>query len=142
LKYIIFLLLLTFTSKAQSECSPYIKPEHYVVNRDIIYSISYVSCIHTQGIMTEVGTKNNRLGNLITGKGHHNDVYMFGSHYINFKNINLSAGLLFRVNNNPSICVGKIGTDYKLYKNIYSTLNLFQVNKDLSYMYFGLKINI
>ena len=26
--------------------------------------------------------------------------------------------------------------------NIYSTLNLFQVNKDLSYLYFGLKMNI
>lgn len=142
MRYIIFLLLLTFTTKGQSNCSPYSEPSNYLVNKDVEYSISYVSCIHTQGIMTEVGTKNNKLGNLITGEGHHSDVYMFGSHYINFKNINVSAGLLFRVNNNPSICIGKFGTDYKLYKNIYSTLNLFQVNEDLSYMYFGIKVNI
>lgn len=136
----IFFILLPFSLIGQYNCSPYHKVNSYSVNEDVCYSIAYVSCFHTQAVMYETGIKKFRITGTISGKTHNNSAYLSFRYFYLFDKGNISAGPLVKLNNVRGFGVGHLGSDIKLHKRIFFTANLLQVEKNLNYLFLGVKI--
>lgn len=140
MRILIFLILITLTSKGQ-ECSPYHTIPKYEYSKEKSFGLGYVSCFHARGVVAEVGYENIFTGVLLMGESHHNDAYGFIQYDVQLGRFRLYAGPIYRLNNQPSILIGRGGFDLRLIDKFYFTLSLLQVSQDLNYMHFGLKIN-
>lgn len=143
LKYkVIALLLLGFISHGQ-ECLPYHKVRNWEYNDDVKYNIAWASCFHASAIAASMEYESFEIGTHIMGKGHHNTAYLFASY--NFKaskNLNLSVGTLYRINNNTGLLLGQWGGSVRIYKPVWFIARVLQINKNLSYLNVGIKLSI
>ena len=124
----------------QFNCSPYHQIKNYEVNKDVIYSIAYISCFHAQGVTIELGTNNVQIGTTIMGANHHNATYLFAHYNEDISRFRFYGGLLARVNNNPTLGLFRVGVDTKIYGALYGTLSLSQITENVNYANFGLKL--
>ena len=137
---LLFAVILPFFTFGQIDCSPFHPVSNHEVNKDIIYSIAYVSCWHARGIMVEMGTDNFQIGTIAMGEQHDNSTYMYFATTKRYGNLRLYGGPLYRINNNPTLGIGRFGFDFGLYKNLYGTLSVLQMTRSLNYANFGVKI--
>ena len=132
--------IISFYANSQ-ECNPIHRIPKYELSSEKTLGVGYVSCFHAKALITEVGYKNFFGGFVIVGKGHHSNAYMFLSYEIEYERLLLYAGPALRINNDPSILIGRFGIDYRLIKSIYATGSVIQVSRNLNYAYIGVKIN-
>ena len=138
-RIIVLFLFLTSSLKAQ-ECSPFYKIPSYELSNNKSSAIGYVACFHAMGVVGEVGYKNIFVGILAMGENHDQDSYIFLQYEHQLKNISFYGGPAYRLNNKPSLLIGRVGTDIRLYKRIWATFSVIQVNTELNYVHFGLKL--
>lgn len=138
----LFALILPLTLFSQIECSPFFPVNNYQTNEDVLFSVGYVSCIHARGVNYEIGTENVQIGTILMGKNHHNSAYIYTQYTQDFDSFRVYIGPVYRLNNDPVLGIGRIGSDVQIYASLYLTLSLLQINSDLSYLYFGLKLII
>ena len=138
-KILILFLILSFNINAQ-ECAPFSIPPSYELSKNKSAAIGYVACLHATGIVAEVGYKNTFLGVLVMDNNHQNDTYSFLQYEYQKKDISFYGGPAYRINNNPSLLIGRLGTDIRLYKRMWSTFSILQINPQLNYFHTGLKI--
>ena len=75
------------------------------------------------------------------GEGHKDAAYAFLSYqYQPIKRIKLSAGPLYRLNNDSRLMVGQFGMDVKLYKYFWLTSRILQITRELNYLNVGVKV--
>lgn len=135
------LLLSTITLKAQ-ECSPYHSIPKYELSDNKSAAIGYVSCFHARGVVAEAGYKNLFLGVLTMGKRHHGAAYSFLQYEFAIRELRIYGGPAYRLNNNPTLLIGRAGADYPIYEYLYGTFSILQVNPNLNYVHVGLKLVI
>ena len=90
--------------------------------------------------MAEVGYKNIFIGFLAMGENHQSEAYTFLQYEYRLKGISFYGGPAYRVNNSPKLLIGRVGIDIKLYKRIWGTASILQLNPQLNYLHSGLKI--
>jgi len=141
MKRILLVLLLISTVGFAQDCSPYYKVNNWETNDDVDFTVSWVSCFHAAGLAFTMDYNNISGGVHIMGEGHSNAAYTFLSYqYQPIKRIKLSAGPLYRLNNDSGLMVAQYGGDIKLYKSIWLTSRILQIRRDLNYLNVGLKI--
>lgn len=141
MRYILTIFLTTLWLNSWSqECSPYRPVTNWELSDSKHYALAYVSCFHARGIVAEVGYDPVFVGFLTMGKRHHNDVYSYLQYEFVIRESRIYIGPAYRLNNNPSLLIGRMGIDYKIYKPLYTTLSLLQVNNKLNYVHIGLKL--
>ena len=133
-------MLITLTSRGQ-ECSPYHLIPKYDLSSNKSFGIGYVSCFHARGVVAEVGYDNIFLGVLAMGEGHHGATYGFLQYEFAIRKSRIYGGPVYRLNHNPSLCIGRVGIDFEIYRWLYLSASLLQPNKDVNYLHVGLKIN-
>jgi hypothetical protein len=133
-------MLITLTSNAQ-ECNPYYTIPKYKLASEKSFGIGYVSCFHARGVVAEVGYDNLFVGILAMGQGHHGATYSFLQYEKEIGRARIYGGPAYRLNHNPSLCIGRVGIDFEMYRWLYASLSLLQPNKDVNYLHVGLKIN-
>jgi hypothetical protein len=136
----LFALILPLTLFSQTECSPFFSVNTYQTNDDVLFSIGYISCIHARGVNYEIGTKDMQIGTILMGKNHHNSAYIYTQYTQDFDSFRVYVGPIYRLNNDPVLGIVRLGSDVQIYESVYLTLSLLQMNPDLSYLYFGLKL--
>lgn len=137
----ILLALLFSINMYGQECSPYHPVNNWETNDDVDFTVSWVSCFHAAGLVFSMDYNNISGGVHIMGEGHNNAAYSFLSYqYQPIKNIKLSAGPLYRLNNDSGLMVAQYGGDIKLYKSIWLTSRILQIRRDLNYLNVGVKI--
>ena len=147
------LLLLLFTLISNNlysqdlHCNPYTHKVKYdyssIVDNDIEYGLSYVSCFHAQGVVVDLRYKEYQTGFHMMGKGHHHTVYHFISYRVKMNNrIVFHGGPLYRVNNNNGLLIGQFGMDYKLYKGLNLTSRVLQIHPSLNYLNVGIRLGL
>lgn len=134
------LILITLKSNAQ-ECNPYHIIPKYEYSGNKSFGLGYVACLHARGVVAEVGYDKVFLGLLSMGKGHHGAAYSFVQYDYKVNRFRLYGGPAYRLNNNPQLIIGRAGIDLKMYSDLYTTLSILVINKDLNYIHFGFKIN-
>lgn len=139
IKWII--LLFSFTLQAQ-ECNPYYTIPKYELSKKKSGGIGYVACLHARGVVAEVGYNNTFVGILAMGKGHHGATYTFLQYEYIIRELRIYGGPAYRLNHDPAFLIGRMGADYQLYRNLYSTFSILQVNTNLNYVHVGLKLII
>ena len=145
---LLLLLLLSNNLYSQSiECNPYNHKVKYdyssIVDNDIEYGLSYVSCFHAQGVVVDLRYKEYQTGFHMMNKGHHNVVYHFISYRVKMNNrIVFHGGPLYRVNNNSGLLIGQFGMDYKLYKGLNLTSRVLQIHPSLNYLNVGIRLGL
>ena len=139
-KIILILILAALTSKAQ-ECNPYHLIPKYQYSDKKSFGLGYVACLHARGVVAEVGYDKMFLGVLAMGEGHMGATYSFLQYDYSADRLRLYGGPAYRLNNNPTLIIGRFGIDYMIYKHIYGTLSILVINKDLNYLHYGVKIN-
>lgn len=139
-KIILMLMLIALTSKAQ-ECNPYHLIPKYEYSDNKSFGLGYVACLHARGVVAEVGYDNVFVGILAMGSGHHGATYSFLQYDYSIERLRLYVGPAYRLNNDPRLIIGRVGLDCSIYKNIYITISILQVKRDLNYLHCGLKIN-
>jgi hypothetical protein len=133
--------LLFSTMMWAQDCSPYHKVDKWEVNDDVDFTAAWVSCFHASGLAFSMDYNNISLGTHLMGEGHMNSAYVFLSYqYQPLDRIKLSAGPLYKLNNNSGLMVAQYGGDIKLYKSIWLTSRILQIRTDLNYLNVGLKI--
>ena len=136
----ILLALLFSISVNGQECSPYHPVNNWETNDDIDFTVSWVSCFHATGLAFSMDYNNISGGVHIMGEGHDNSAYTFLSYqYQPIKKIKLFAGPLYRLNNNSSLMLAQYGGDIKIYKSIWFTSRILQINRNLNYLNVGIK---
>lgn len=135
------LLLSALTLKAQ-ECSPYHSIPKYELSDKKSAAIGYVSCFHARGVVAEAGYNNIFLGILSMGEGHHGAAYSFLQYEFSIRKSRIYGGPVYKLNNNPALLIGRAGIDYPIYKYLYGTFSILQVNPNLNYVHVGLKLVI
>ena len=144
MRYITLLfVIMSFSAQAQKtkECNPYFEIPKYELSDVKHYSMGYLACIHATGLIAEVGYDNMFVGVLAMGKGHHHTAYTFFQYEYLLDGARVYIGPAYRLNNNPSLLIGRFGIDVKIYKGLHGSLALLQVNQYLNYLHFGLKLN-
>jgi|TARA_R110000744_G_scaffold378068_1_gene493767 hypothetical protein len=137
----ILLALLFSISVYGQECSPYHPVNNWEANDDVDFTVSWVSCFHAAGLAFSMDYNNISGGVHIMGEGHDNSAYTFLSYqYEPIKNIKVSAGPLYRLNNEGGLMIGQFGADIKLYRSIWLTSRILQINRNLNYLNVGVKI--
>ncbi len=124
------------------ECNPYYNPKNYILDKNKSAAIGYVACLHARGIVAEVGYDNVFLGVLAMGKGHHGATYTFLQYEVPFGRSRLYGGPAYRLNNNPTLIMGRVGADLKIYKRLWATAGVLQIDRNLNYLHVGLKIQL
>ena len=141
MKKLLFLFLIPTMLFAQ-ECSPYHKVTNWELNDDVEFTAAWLSCFHASGLAFSMDYNNISGGVHIMGEGHDNAAYTFLSYqYQPIKRIKLSAGPLYRLNNDSGIMLAQYGADIKLYKYIWLTSRILQINRNLNYLNVGIKIH-
>ena len=139
-KLLLSILLLINISMFGQECSPYHPVQHWEANDDVDFTVSLVSCFHAAGLAFSMDYNNISGGVHIMGAGHDNSAYTFLSYqYQPIKKIKLFAGPLYRLNNNSSLMLAQYGGDIKIYKSIWFTSRILQINRNLNYLNVGIK---
>lgn len=139
---VLFALLFSISMWAQ-DCSPYHRVKNWEVNEDVKYTLSLVSCFHAYGISPTLDWNNYSVGFHIMGQGHDGAAYLFSSYQYRVKDkFKISAGPLYRLNNESGFLLGQFGGDVKLYKSIWLTSRILQINPSLNYLNVGVKISI
>ena len=139
----VLMALLFSTMMWAQDCSPYHKIKNWETNKDVEYTISAISCFHAHGVATSLDWYNYSIGTHIMNQGHDGAAYVFLSYqYQPINKIKISAGPLYRLNNNSSFLIGQYGGDIKIYKSIWLTSRVLQIRRDLNYLNVGLKIVI
>lgn len=138
-KFLLFLLVLSNTVTSQ-ECDPFFEVPSYELSKNKSAAIGYVACFHARGVVGEVGYKNVFIGILAMGENHDQDSYTFLQYEHQMKNVSFYGGPVYRLNNKPSLLIGRVGTDIRLYKRVWGTLSIIQVSNTLNYAHFGLKL--
>ena len=127
-------------------CNPYnhkIKYNYSIVDPNVKYGLSYVSCFHAQGVVVDLRYKEYLTGFHMMNKGHHHTVYHFISYRVKLNNhIVLHGGPLYRLNNENGLLIGQFGIDYKLYKGLNLTSRILQITPSLNYLNVGLKMEV
>lgn len=142
MRNIVILLLFSISTWAQ-DCSPYHKVTNWELNDDVEFTAAWVSCFHASGLAFSMDYNNISGGVQIMGEGHDNSAYTFLSYqYQPIKRIKLSAGPLYRLNNNSGLMLAQYGGDIKLYKSIWITSRILQINRSLNYLNVGIKLAI
>lgn len=121
------------------ECSPYRTPKNYILDKNKSGAIGYVACLHARGVVAEVGYNDVFVGILAMGKGHHGATYSFVQYEFAIRELRIYGGPAYRLNNNPSLITGRIGADLKIYKRIWTTTSILQINRNLNYLHIGIK---
>ena len=124
------------------ECSPYKTPKHWELSEAKSGAIGYVACLHARGVVAEVGYDKVFVGILAMGQGHHGATYSFLQYEFAIRELRIYGGPAYRLNNNPSLITGRIGADLKIYKRIWTTASILQINRNLNYLHVGLKLVI
>lgn len=137
----IFIFLLTCGSLKAQECSPFWETRNYILDDAKSAGIGYVACLHARGVVAEVGYNNVFVGILAMGQGHSNATYGFVQYDVQFGRARFYAGPAYRLNNEPIICIGRAGLDFQVYRWFYTSLSLIQVDKNVNYLHYGIKIN-
>lgn len=140
MKKILLLLLLVSNTVIGQECNPFFDIPSYELSKNKSAAIGYVSCFHARGVVAEVGYKNAFVGALTMGENHNQDTYVFFQFEDQFKNISVYGGPIYRINNNPSLLICRAGFDIRLYKRMWGTFSVIQVNPRFQYAHFGLKL--
>lgn len=140
MKNTILLMLIAWASSAQ-ECNPYHLIPRYEYSDNKSFGLGYVACLHARGVVAEVGYDKVFLGVLAMGEGHKGATYSFLQYDYSVDRLRLYGGPAYRLNNNPSLIIGRFGIDYMIYKNVYGTLSILVIDKDLNYLHYGIKIN-
>lgn len=139
-KLIVILYALLCNIAYTQECNPYKSPNDYILDRNKSAAVGYVACIHATGVVAEVGYDRLFIGILAMGQGHHGAAYSFLQYEIPYGRSRTYIGPAYRLNHNPSLLIGRVGFDYKLYKRVYSSASVIQINRNLNYLHVGLKI--
>lgn len=124
------------------DCSPFSKPHHYELDKNKSASIGYVACLHARGVIAEVGYDKMFLGILAMGKGHHGATYTFLQYEVPFGRSRIYGGPAYRLNHNPTLIMGRVGADLKIYKRLWATAGVLQINRNLNYLHVGFKIQL
>ena len=140
MKNTILLMLIAWASSAQ-ECNPYHLIPRYEYSDNKSFGLGYVACLHARGVVAEVGYDKVFLGVLAMGEGHKGATYSFLQYDYSVDRLRLYGGPAYRLNNNPSLIIGRFGIDYMIYNNLYGTLSILVIDKDLNYLHYGVKIN-
>ena len=131
------------TALLGQECSPYHKVKNWETNDNVEFTIAWASCFHASGLIFSTDWNNLSLGVQIMGEGHDNSAYTFLSYqYQPIKRIKLSAGPLYRLNNDRGLMLAQYGVDIQLYKFIWFTSKILQINANLSYLNVGIKLTL
>lgn len=139
----ISLTLATYSAKAQwQNCSPYHTIPKYELSESKLISVGYVSCFHEQGILIEVGHEPISIGTLLMGKHHDNSAYTYLQYEHQINKAILFIGPAYRINNEPTLLIGRIGFDYIIITHLSITLSILQINPQLNYTFFGAKISL
>lgn len=139
-KILLILLLLPLLSTSQ-ECSPYHTVNNWEVNDDVDFTVSWVSCFHASGMVFSMDYNYISTGVHIMGEGHNNATYTFISYqYQPSKRVKLHGGPLYRLNNDSGLMLAQYGGDVKLYKSVWLTSRVLQINADLNYLNVGVKL--
>lgn len=141
-KIILILYILVSSNLYGQECNPYYTPKNYILDKNKSAAIGYVACLHARGVIAEVGYDKMFLGILAMGKGHHGAAYTFLQYEVPFGRSRIYAGPAYRLNHNPSLIIGRAGGDFKIYKKVWATAGVLQINRNLNYLHVGLKIII
>ncbi len=137
---IIIAVLFTINVWAQ-DCSPYHKITNFETNKDVEFTVAWVSCFHASGIAFSTDWNNMSLGVHLMGEGHQNAAYTFFSYqYQPIKKIKLHAGPLYKLNNDSGLMLAQYGGDVKLYKSVWLTSRILQINRNLNYLNVGIKL--
>lgn len=137
---ILLAMLFSINMWAQ-ECSPYHPVKNWEVNDDVEFTTAWVSCFHASGLAFSMDYNNISTGLHLMGEGHNNAAYMFLSYqYQPIKIVKLSAGPLYRLNNDSGLMLAQFGGDIKLYKSIWLTSRILQIRRDLNYLNVGVKL--
>ncbi len=137
---ITLILMLSFLIGKSQQCNPYHQIHNYEFDKIKSAAIGYVSCIHAMGVVGEVGYDKMFAGVLAMGKGHKGATYGYLQYEYYNKRYRVYGGPAYRLNNNPTMMIGRIGIDYELYKNIYGSISLLQVSRNLNYFHYGVKL--
>jgi hypothetical protein len=133
-------MLITLTSKGQ-ECNPYHLVPKYELSQKKSAGVGYVACLHARGVVAEVGYDNVFMGVLAMGKGHHGSTYTFLQYEFAIRELRIYGGPAYKLNNDPGLILGRVGADLCLYKGLYGSASILQINRNLNYLHIGLKIN-
>lgn len=133
------LILATTLTKGQ-ECSPYHKIPYIKHTSTKSAGLGYVSCFHARGVVAEVGYDNVFVGVLAMGQGHHGATYGFVQYDVQLGRWRVYGGPAYRLNHDPSLIIGRAGGDYRIYKYVYGSASVLQVNPNLNYLHIGLKL--
>ena len=143
MKHLLLILLLFSISVRAQDCSPYHKVTNWESNDDVEFTAAWVSCFHASGLTFSMDYSNISTGVQMMGEGHDNSAYTFLSYqYQPIKRIKLSVGPLYRLNNNSGFMLVQYGGDIKLYKSIWVTSRILQINRSLNYLNVGVKLAI
>ena len=135
------LFLLCFGLKGQ-DCSPYHKVNNWQGNDDVEFTAAWVACFHTHGMAFSAGWNEWSIGTQLMGPGHKNTAYAYIDYTVTQNRVKLFMGPAVRLNNVPSLLVGRVGADIKITKPIWATTSIIQVSPGLNYMNAGIKIRI
>jgi hypothetical protein len=124
------------------ECSPYHNIPTYKLSNNKSGGIGYVACLHAKGVVAEVGYDKLFVGVLAMGQGHHGATYSFLQYEFAIRELRIYGGPAYRLNHNPSLIIGRVGIDVPIYKRLYTTASILQINKNLNYLHVGLKLVI
>jgi len=143
MKYLFILITLvsTYSIKAQ-ECNPYFGIPRYELSNNKSGGIGYVACLHARGVVAEVGYDKIFMGILAMGEGHHNASYTFLQYEFAIRELRIYGGPAYRLNNNPTMLIGRVGADYPIISYLHGTFSILQINSNLNYVHIGFKLVI
>lgn len=140
MRNLIWLIVLMVNNLVAQECLPYHKIPKYSLSNNKSAAIGYVACLHARGVVAEVGYDKIFVGLLAMGEGHNGSTYTFLQYEYAIRKLRIYGGPAYRINNNPSLLVGRVGLDINLYDRLWLTTSILQVNPDLNYLHTGLKL--
>ena len=138
-KLLVILLIAICNITYAQECTPYQTPKNWQLDKNKSAAIGYVACFHARGVVAEVGYDRMFVGILAMGEGHQGASYSFLQYEFLIRELRIYGGPVYRLNHDPRLLIGRIGADYRLYKNLYSTFSVLQVNRNLNYIHVGVK---
>ena len=139
----LLIALLFSTMMWAQDCSPYHRVTNWEANNDVEFTAAWVSCFHASGLAFSMDYNNISAGFHLMGEGHMNSTYTFMSYqYKPHRRIKLSAGPLYKLNNDRGLMIAQYGGDIKLYKSIWLTSRILQIRRDLNYLNVGIKLAI
>ena len=137
---LLLILLIAMCNKGYAqECTPYQSPKNYILDDNKSAAVGYVACLHARGVVAEVGYDNIFVGVLAMGKGHHGATYSFLQYEFAIREVRIYGGPVYKLNHNPGLVIGRAGIDTRMYKRLWLTASVLQINRNLNYLHVGVK---